>query len=238
MENNKKKWKWKSLSRVQLWRPPWIYSPGNSPGQNTRVGSLSLLHGDLPNPGIEPRFLVLQADSLPSEPPGKPKETGVGSLSLLQRIFPTQESNSDLLHCRRILYQLSCQGKGYPPAMLKTILLIHGLTPQEGVNWIKLTGHFRWCQFCCNQEMKRQMWERVISPPWWWNGLRSGWELLTWCTRILHQFATQSIRTKDCFVSWITSYLHSRQRDLGSKRTTTQSSIMENRIYSGSLTLF
>ena len=27
---------------------------------------------DLPNPGIEPRSLALQADSLPSEPPGKP----------------------------------------------------------------------------------------------------------------------------------------------------------------------
>ena len=28
--------------------------------------------GDLPNPGIEPRSLTLQVDSLPSEPPGKP----------------------------------------------------------------------------------------------------------------------------------------------------------------------
>ena len=33
-----------------------------------------------------------------------------GSLSLLQRIFPTQESDSDLLHCRQILYQLSYEG--------------------------------------------------------------------------------------------------------------------------------
>ena len=39
--------------------------------------------GDLPNPGIEPRSLALQADSLPAEPQGKPKNTGVGSLSLL-----------------------------------------------------------------------------------------------------------------------------------------------------------
>ena len=44
--------------------------------------------GDLPNPGIEPRSPALQADSLPSKPPGKPKNTGVGSLSLLQGIFP------------------------------------------------------------------------------------------------------------------------------------------------------
>ena len=40
--------------------------------------------GDLPNPGIEPRSPTLQADSSPSEPQGKPKNTGVGSLSLLQ----------------------------------------------------------------------------------------------------------------------------------------------------------
>ena len=58
--------------------------------------------GDLPNPGMEPRSPTLQADSLPAEPPGKPKNTGVGSLSLLQGISPTQ----GLLPCRRILYQL------------------------------------------------------------------------------------------------------------------------------------
>ena len=38
---------------------------------------------------------------------GKPKNTGVGSLSLLQGIFLTQKSNWGLLHCRQILYQLS-----------------------------------------------------------------------------------------------------------------------------------
>ena len=66
--------------------------------------------GDLPNPGIKPRSPTLQTDSLPAEPQGKPKNTGVGSLSLLQWIFPTQESNWGLLHCRWILYQLSYQG--------------------------------------------------------------------------------------------------------------------------------
>ena len=38
---------------------------------------------------------------------GRPKITGLGSLFLLQRTFPTQESNCGLPHCRRILYQLS-----------------------------------------------------------------------------------------------------------------------------------
>ena len=51
-------------------QPHGLYSPGNSPGQNTLVGSLSLLQG----------------------------------------IFPTQELNSGLLHYRRILYQLSHKG--------------------------------------------------------------------------------------------------------------------------------
>ena len=53
-----------------LLRPHELYSPWNSPGQNT----------------------------------------GMGSLSLLQGIFPTQGSNLGLLHCRRILYQLSYKG--------------------------------------------------------------------------------------------------------------------------------
>ena len=57
--------------------------------------------------GIEPRSLTLQEDSLPAELLGKPKYTGVGSLSLLQGILATQESNQGLLHCRQILYQLS-----------------------------------------------------------------------------------------------------------------------------------
>ena len=47
--------------------------------------------GDLPNPGIEPRSPSLQVDSLPVEPQGKSKNTGVGRLSLLQPIFPIQE---------------------------------------------------------------------------------------------------------------------------------------------------
>ena len=65
--------------------------------------------GDLPSSGIKPRSPALQADSLLPEPPGKPKNTGVGDLSFLQGIFPTQELNQSLLQGRRILYQLSYQ---------------------------------------------------------------------------------------------------------------------------------
>ena len=48
----------------------------------------------------------IEADSLPSEPPGNPKNTEVGSQSVLQGNFSTQGSNWGLLHCRWILYHL------------------------------------------------------------------------------------------------------------------------------------
>ena len=89
-----------------------IECPWNSPGQDTGVGSLSFLQGIFPNPGIKPRSPTLHVDSLPIEPQRKPKNAGVSSLSLLQWIFLTQESNKGqgFLHCRRILHQLSHKG--------------------------------------------------------------------------------------------------------------------------------
>ena len=70
-------------------QPHGLYSPWNSPGQNTGVRSLSLLQGIFPTQGSEPMSPPLQVDSLPAEAQGKPKNTGVGSLSLLQQIFLT-----------------------------------------------------------------------------------------------------------------------------------------------------
>ena len=61
----------------------------------------------------ESESLSITLDSLqphglcPWNSPGQ--NTGVGSLSLLQGIFPTQRLNPGLLHCRQILYQLSHQ---------------------------------------------------------------------------------------------------------------------------------
>ena len=91
-------------------RPRGLYRTWNSPGYWS--GSHFPSPGDHPNPRIELRSPspALQADSLPAEPPGKPKNTRVSSLSLLQQILPTQEWNQGVLHCRRILYKLSYQG--------------------------------------------------------------------------------------------------------------------------------
>ena len=72
------------------------------------MDSLSLLQEMFPTQKTQASGIA--GDSLPAEPWGKPKNTGVGRLSLLQGIFMTQELNRGLFHCRRILYQLSYEG--------------------------------------------------------------------------------------------------------------------------------
>ena len=90
------------FSRVQLFAIPWTtalqapLSMGFS-GQKYLSGLPCTPPEDLPNPRIKPRSPTLQADFLPAEPQGRPKNTGVGSLPLLQGIFPTQELQADSL---------------------------------------------------------------------------------------------------------------------------------------------
>ena len=103
------------FSRVRLFAALWTCSP--SPPLSMGFSRQEywselpcLPSGDLPNPGIEPRSPALQEDSLLAESQGKPKNTGVGSLFLLQGIFPTQGLKLGLPHCWRILYQLSHKG--------------------------------------------------------------------------------------------------------------------------------
>ena len=80
-QNNRKRKKArarKSLSCVWLFVTPWTVAPQflcpwNSPGKNVGMGRRSLLQ-DPSKPGNEPGSPALQADSLPSEPQGKPRE--------------------------------------------------------------------------------------------------------------------------------------------------------------------
>ena len=53
-------------------QPARLLCPWDFPGKNTGVGLPFPSPGDLPNPGIEPGSPALQADSLPTELPGKP----------------------------------------------------------------------------------------------------------------------------------------------------------------------
>ena len=100
-------WMLATWSLIPLWSHSVVFNSATR--SEYWSGLLRPPPGDLPNPGIEPRSPALQADFLPAEAPGKPKNTGVGSLSL-QWIFLTQESNWGLLHCRQVLYQLNYQG--------------------------------------------------------------------------------------------------------------------------------
>ena len=110
--------------------------------------AFSLSRGFL-NPRIKPRSPALQADSLPSEPSGEPRNTGVGSLSLLQGISPTQELNQALLHCRRILYTLSYQESPIPSKHLFISHWPNGVTCHPGMQrnlGLKYysCGYFKW----------------------------------------------------------------------------------------------
>ena len=77
--------KWKSLSHVWLFVTPMDYTIQSMEfsRQEYWSGQPFPSLGDLPDPGIEPRSPTLQEDSSPAESQGKPKNTGVGSLSLL-----------------------------------------------------------------------------------------------------------------------------------------------------------
>ena len=101
-------------SCMTLWDPMDCSPPGSSVTGILQARILEWFAipppGDLPNPEFKPRFPSLQADSLMCEPPGKTKNTGVDSLSLLQGNLSTQELNWGLVHCRWILYQLSYVG--------------------------------------------------------------------------------------------------------------------------------
>ena len=116
--------------------------------------------GDLPNPGMEPRSPALQADSLPAKPQGKPKNTGVGSLPLLQGIFLTRESNWGLLHCRQVLYQLSYLGSPVvknPPTNVRNEGSIPGLRRSPG------EGHGNLLQyFCLENPTDRGAWQATV----------------------------------------------------------------------------
>ena len=68
----------KSLSHVRLFATHWTIAYQALPSmgfsrQECWSGLPFPAPGDLPNPGIEPWSSTLQADALPSEPPGKPK---------------------------------------------------------------------------------------------------------------------------------------------------------------------
>ena len=74
--------------------PPGFSAHGDSQARILEWITIPSSRGSF-QPWTEPRSLLCMC-SLPSEPSQKPKSTRVGSLSLLQGIFPTQRLNKDL----------------------------------------------------------------------------------------------------------------------------------------------
>ena len=97
-----------SVASYSLWSHG-LYSPWNSLGQNTGVGSLSLLQGIFPTQ--ESNLDVPHCRQIPYQlsHKGSPRILEWVAYPLLQQIFLTQELNWGLLHCGQILYQLSPQ---------------------------------------------------------------------------------------------------------------------------------
>ena len=95
----------------------------------------------------QPRSPTLQEVSLPSEPPVKPKNTGVGSLSLLQGIFLIQESNLSLLHCTQILHQLRYQGF-LAPMLIWGQITYQSLISSKVFYFLHMTGILHLLGFC------------------------------------------------------------------------------------------
>ena len=106
-------------------QPHGLYSPLNFPGQNTGVGSLSLLQEIFPTQGLNPGLQHCRSilcDPMDCSLPGSSVH-GILQARILEwiaipffkGIFPTQGSNLDLLHCRQILYCLNHQGSPIKP---------------------------------------------------------------------------------------------------------------------------
>ena len=154
------KWKWKSLSRVWLFATPWTMQSREFSRPECWSGLPFPSPRDLLNPRTEPKSPTLQVDSLPAEPQGKPKNTGGGSLFLLQWIFPTQGSNSGLSHCRWILYQLS--HKGSPRGMTQYKWLKWKWTWAQS-RWWGMVGIFE-SQGHCPHEFCCSSWKKAKPP--------------------------------------------------------------------------
>ena len=90
----------KSLSRVRLFATLWTlaYQAPPSMGfsrQEYWSGLLFPSPGDLPNPGIEAGSPALQADALPSEPPGKASNSVTNSMKTLKMVPVKKNVSSD-----------------------------------------------------------------------------------------------------------------------------------------------
>ena len=138
-----------SVASDSLW-PHGLHSPWNSPGQNTRVGSCSLIQG----------------------------------------IFPTQESNPGLPNCGQILYQLSYQGS---PRILEWVAYPFSIGSSQPRNWTGVS-----CiagRFFTNRAI------RNLSGLMWYAKINSKW--IIWAIWKLKNYKTSRRKQEQVFVIFV-----------------------------------
>ena len=150
------KWKWSHSvvsdpQRPHGLQPTRLLHPWDFPGKSTGVGCHCLLRDtkifiyiyiciymvkversescSVVSDSLQPHGLSSPCNSLG-------QNTGVGSLSLLQGIFPTQGSNPGLSHCSRIIYQLSHKGS---PRILEWVVYPFSSGSSQPRNWTRVS---------------------------------------------------------------------------------------------------
>ena len=121
-----------SFSRVQLRTTPWNLAHQTSPSmgfprQESWSGLPSPPLGNLPDPEIKPRSPALQADSLPSEPSGKPMTNTQRWFNpfSFQKMVPQPPAESPLVNLSQrkgALFGILCQAR----------------TPSPKIKWVSL----------------------------------------------------------------------------------------------------
>ena len=118
--------KW--FSRARLFGIPWTVAHQATPRILEWVAVPFSRDVPFPTQGWNQGFLHCRLIFYCLRPPGKPNKTGAGRLSLLQRIFLTQNSNRGLLHC---IYQLWSES----PSVVSDCLRPHGILQAIILEW-------------------------------------------------------------------------------------------------------
>ena len=127
-------------------QPHWLYSPWNSPDQNTRVGSLSLLQKIFATQD-QTQVSRIAGGFFTSWATGEVQEYWVGILSLLQQTFPTQESSQGLLHGRGGFFTNWAMGEACQSAVGDAESQITGARFRRNASQLRSCCGFVWCSF-------------------------------------------------------------------------------------------
>ena len=116
-----------------------LLCPWNSPGKNTGSGLPFPPPGDLPDPGTKPVSPALQADSLPSEPPGKPHAMQWGQKTKWEKVNSSQCISPLLLlpsrfSCVRLCDPMDCNPSGSS---------VRGILQARKLEWVAIPSSRR-----------------------------------------------------------------------------------------------